>query len=139
MPQVDFYILSDRHNRERFLCQLTHKVWQQGHDVHIHTNHKEQASQLNDRMWTYSDISFLPHKLADANIDETPITIGWQENMGGKQDVLINLHQSVPQAAEGFARIVEIVAGDEATKQTARSHYREYREKGYSLETHNID
>ena len=140
MPQVDFYILSERHSSERFLCQLTSKIWQQGHKVYIHTNHQEQAQQLNERLWTFSDISFLPHALSepDGNPD-TPITIGWNDAVSEDQDVLINLNKIVPGFAEGFSRIVEIVASDEATKQNARTHFREYRQRGYELESHNIE
>ncbi len=140
MPQVDFYILSDRHNSGRFLYQLTNKIWQQGHKVYIHTNHQEQAQQLNERLWTYSDISFLPHGLSESEENpNVPISIGWNESGVNTQDVLINLNQTVPQFAGAFARIVEIVGGDETTKQNARTHFREYRECGYELESHNIE
>lgn len=140
MPQVDFYILSERHSSERFLCQLTNKIWQQGHKVYIHTNHQEQAKQLNERLWTYSDISFLPHGLSDSSENsETPVTIGWDKNANDEQDVLINLNHTVPEFTGDFSRIVEIVGSDETTKQNARAHFREYRERGYELESHNIE
>ena len=59
MPKVDFYVLSEKHTPDQFVCQLVQKIWQQGHQVYIHTDHEEQASQLDTRLWTYSDISFL--------------------------------------------------------------------------------
>ncbi len=137
MPQVDFYVLSEKHSIDVFLCQLSHKIWQQGHEMYIHTNHQEQATQLNDRMWTYSDISFLPHQIqSDEETADAPICIGWQTQYSGNQDVMINLNSSVPQFSQGFARIVEIVSTDEASKKTGREHFREYRELGCTLESH---
>ena len=139
MPKVDFYVLSEKHTVDVFICQLTQKIWQQGHDIYIHTHHQEHASQLDTRLWTFSDISFVPHQLwAGSQVVEAPVCIGWQPSYSGDQTVLMNLNRSVPEFSNDFARIVEIVSLDQASKQTGRAHFRQYRDMGYELESHNL-
>ena len=139
MPKVDFYVLSEKHTPDVFVCQLAQKIWQQGHQVYIHTDHEQQTSQLDTRLWTFADISFVPHQIwSESEPVKTPVTIGWQHNYSGTQDVLINLNRSIPKFCEGFARIAEIVTLDQANKDIGRAHFREYREKGYELESHQL-
>ena len=139
MPKVDFYVLSEKHTPDQFVCQLVQKIWQQGHQVYIHTDHEEQASQLDTRLWTYSDISFLPHQIYTSSSEtNAPISIGWQHQFAGNSDVMINLNHAIPAFCHDFARIVEIVTLDEANKNTGRAHFRDYREKGYEIESHNL-
>ena len=139
MPKVDFYVLSEKHTPDQFICQLAHKIWQQGHQVYIHTDHQDQATQLDTRLWTYSDISFLPHQLYQQETEiNAPISIGWQHQYSGESDVMINLNRTIPSFCHEFARIVEVVTLDNANKAIGRDHYRDYREKGYELESHNL-
>ncbi len=137
MPKVDFYVLSEKHTPDVFICQLTQKIWQQGHQIHIHTDHQPQAEQLDTRLWTFSDISFVPHEIWSESVN-APVTIGWLNNYSGNQEVLINLNRQVPEFSSSFTRIAEIVTLDQANKDIGREHFRLYREKGYELESHQL-
>ena len=64
--------------------------------------------------------------------------ISWQNHPPSHTDVLMNLTTNIPDAVENFARIIEIVAADDESRQYARQRYRDYRELGCDLETHNI-
>ena len=141
MPRVDFYILPKATDRRRFLGQLTGKIWGSGNTVYIHADSETEADALDESLWTYRDISFLPHeKMADGEQkSEAPITIGWRDVVAGRADVLINLAGEVPEFADDFNRIVEIAGGDEHQKQMARQRYRHYRRQNYELHDHNID
>ena len=139
MPRVDFYILSEHHNPDRFLCQLSQKIWQQGHQIYIHTSNEATAETLSDRLWTFSDISFIPHELFVSDSAESPISLGWRETCPQHGDVLVNLSEQIPAFAEGFQRIVELVAGNESQRQKARAHYRDYRERDYELNNHQME
>ena len=137
MPKVDFYVLSEKHTPDIFVCQLAQKIWQQGHQIYIHTDHQQQAEQLDTRLWTFSDISFVPHEVWSESV-QTPVTIGWHNQYSGTQEVLINLNRQVPEFCDGFARIAEIVTLDQANKDIGRTHFRQYREKGFELESHQL-
>lgn len=139
MSRVDFYVLSEKHTVDVFICQLTQKIWHQGHEIYIHTDHQQHAEQLDSRLWTFSDISFVPHQMWSGSETITaPICIGWQRGFTGSQDVLMNLNRVVPEFNQQFARIVEIVSLDAFSKQTGRDHFRQYRDLGYTIESHNL-
>ena len=88
---------------------------------------------LDDLMWTYKDISFLPHGLIDDDADGNTITIGWEGEVSNSNEVLINLSSNVPEFVDNFKRIIEIVPADNADKQRARDRYRQYRQAGFEL------
>jgi DNA polymerase-3 subunit chi len=139
MSRVDFYILPENSSRDRFACSIASKAWQSGNSVYIHTSSRENAIMLDDLLWVYQDISFVPHTLADPFAPpDAPVIIGWQEPAPANCDVLINLTANIPAIAAGFARIVEIVAGSEEERAVARNRYRGYRDSGHELHNHDI-
>ena len=139
MPRVDFYVLPPADTADQFACVMAQKAWQQGHSIYLHATSSEQAARMDDLLWTFRDISFLPHQRADGQISvEVPVTIGWEPGHAGQQDVLINLSDTIPQQAENFSRIIEIVSGNETERDIARHRYRDYRQRGYELHNHTI-
>ncbi len=140
MSRVDFYILPDGNPPQRFACNIANKAHQQGHEIYIHTDSKEDADKMDDLLWTHRDISFLPHSLIDApELDTVAIAIGWRGQAPRAAQVLINLGTSIPDFAKDYERIVEIVPAEPARRQQARQHYRRYRESGFELHNHRIE
>ena len=140
MSRVDFYILSDANNVDRFACAIAAKAWSGGNRVHIHTQSQELATKFDDLLWVYKDISFVPHEILDENInDETPVTIGYGNNAPQASQVMINLGADIPDFASSFDRVVEIVGGNESNKQLARQRYRLYKEADYEIHDHKIE
>lgn len=140
MPRVDFYVLPENSPQERFACFMTHKAWQQGNTIYIHTVSRELAETLDDLLWTFKDISFIPHEIMGKKpVCNEPVIIGWQDKPPEQYQVMINLTQDVPTCAEMFARIIEIVAGNNTDRQQARNRYRDYRDRGYELHNHTMN
>lgn len=142
MARVDFYILSHRGPRERyvFACRLAEKAYRLDNTVHIHAGNREVAEQLDDLLWTFRDGSFVPHDLlapGDAN-REAPVTIGCGEAPAAARDLLINLCDEVPPFADTFPRVAELVSSDEDCKRESRKRFVAYRDNGHALETHNV-
>ena len=138
MPRTDFYILADNTDLSRFVCNITSKAWKQGHSLHILVDSKEQANTLDDLLWTFQDISFVPHALeSDPQSEIMPITIGWEDKPKG-DDVLVNLTETVPASASTYQRIVEFVAGNDSMRQQARQRYKQYRESGFEMHSHDM-
>ena len=140
MSRVDFYILSDGNNVDRFACAIATKAWSGGNRVHIHTQSEENATQFDDLLWVYKDISFVPHEIFDGNVnEETPVTIGYGNHSPQASQVMINLGSDIPDFASSFERIVEIVGGNESNKQLARQRYRQYKAAEYEIHDHKIE
>lgn len=121
-------------------CRIVDKAWQQQNQVYVHAANPAQVQQLDDLLWVFRDGAFIPHcQATDPISTETPIIIGCENPPKMNPDVLINLSQDVPGFFSRFERVIEIVAGDEATRAQARQRFKFYRERGYPLETHELN
>jgi DNA polymerase-3 subunit chi len=141
MTQVDFYILKDSQPAAQALltCRLSEKAFKQGHQVFINTASGQQLKQLDDMLWTFRDGSFLPHGVYEEDTDSThPVLLGHDVEPDGPSDVLVNLSNEVPAFFSRFNRVAELVGGDETQRAAARERYRFYKDRGYTLNTHNL-
>ncbi|GJM04272.1 MAG: DNA polymerase III subunit chi [marine bacterium B5-7] len=140
MSRVDFYDLPDGSNSDRFACAIATKAWASGNRVHVHTQSEENATKFDDLLWVYKDISFVPHEIFNANEDnETPVTIGHSNLFPDSSQVMINLGYDVPDFASHFERVIEIVGGNESSKEAARERYRQYKDANYEMHYHKIE
>lgn len=141
LTRVDFYVLEDgtADARQRFVCRLAEKAWQQGNKVYIHTADPALSSRLDDMLWSFSQGSFVPHSLDnDPAADENAIHIGHGEEPLHHDEVLINLGSEVPLFFSRFKRVAEVIDSDETSRKYGRDRFRFYRERGYPLESHTI-
>ena len=140
MARADFYIVDEQATPHRFVCQLVEKVRQEGYDVYIHAASRDEAATLDGLLWTFRDISFLPHAAVDSAdaVEDCPVIIGWEGETPPARRVLINLSYAAPAHTEGYERIVEVVPSDPDARRQARVRYKDYRDKGLELHSHNI-
>jgi len=142
MARVDFYLLSrdGPQSRQVFACRLAEKAYRLDHRVHIHVATRADADRVDDLLWTFRDGSFVPHhRLGASSPDlDSPVTIGCDDDPVEPCDLLINLCDGIPAVAEAFPRVAELVSSDAECKQLSRKRFAEYRDKGYSLETHEV-
>ncbi len=142
MTQVDFYVLAGKSQLEQmqFACQLLAKAQQKNNRVFIHTDSEALAKQMDDLIWTYKPLSFLPHSLeqdpsAPAN---SPVSISWQGNPGLHHDIMINLSKQIPPFFSRFARYIGVVVQDDSILAATRQHYRFLKDRGYQITTHDM-
>lgn len=140
--QIDFYLLQKTQPEARypFVCRLIDKIYRQGkHRLYLHTTDKAEAEQLDELLWTFKDDSFIPHNLYGDNSEpHPPIQIGYQVTPTRHQDILINLTQEVPTFLSQFQRMIEIIPQQSNWRETARQRYKQYREAGHQLQSHEI-
>lgn len=152
MTSVDFYVLSEgpENALELLACKLAEKALRGGHKIYIQATDAEQASQLNEMLWSYKAESFLPHQLASVADessshnsdnkpeDNCPICIGHLEAPEQYEEILINLSQKIPAAYARFERLLELVPPQQQARETLRANYSHYRDRGYPIKTHEI-
>ena len=140
MPRVDFYLLSNESGMYKFACIMASKAWSAGNHVYMYTETEDTAKKLDDLLWTFRDISFVPHEIYnETENNEVPITIGFGNHFPNHSQVMINLDYKIPEFAEKFSRIIEIVENNEKNKKVARQRYRQYKENDYEIHDHKID
>ena len=143
MAKADFYILnkSDNNDRLLFLSRLIEKAITLGHTIYIHTNNIQQATEIDDYLWSYKIESFLPHELSSTNTSKelsAPVTIGFTDNCNDHNDLLINLASELPDFYKQFNRIAEIVIQDDLILQELRKHYRQIKNENIEAVIHDF-
>ena len=88
-------------------------------------------------MWSYRPASFLPHGLL-GTAEASNIAIGWGQEPGDHDDLLINLQLNVPPFFGRFHRVAEVVTQDPDSLEALRASWRFYQERGYQLEKHDL-
>ncbi|KPK55753.1 MAG: DNA polymerase III subunit chi [Thiotrichales bacterium SG8_50] len=142
MTRIDFYLVKSEsvHSTELLTCRLAEKAYTLGHRVYIHSADDAQLERLDDLLWTFAAGSFVPHvRLQGEQGDDAPVVLSTQAAPAEHTDVLINLADEVPLFFSRFERVAEIVGADAALRSSARERYRYYRDRGYPLETHELD
>lgn len=136
MQRVDFYVIDSQASRSRhdFACRLSEKAFRQGQRVYILVNSAQEQSEINELLWTFRDDSFVPHGDHESAHGAT-VSTGEAEDCRG---LLINLSDRVPECAQRFERIAEVVISEPAVQSNSRNHFRFYREQGYDLHNHKI-
>jgi DNA polymerase III subunit chi len=139
--KVSFYLLKEN-NPDAILpviCRLCAKALDGDHKIYIHCEDVVQAGKIDQLLWTFKDVSFLPHRLAnDTSAPDAPIVIGTPSDAPCFDDILINCHRDIPDFHTQYQRVIECVSDDADSKQISRDHYRQYRELEYELSTHRL-
>lgn len=144
MTRVDFYILgtSSDEARLKIACRLAEKAMRQHQQVFLYPASTGEARRLDDVLWTFSQGSFVPHRIVSGSDSCTwpePVLIGPEHpSAGARHEVLINLADEVPEFFSRYERVAEIVDGDTARRERGRERFRFYRDRGYELNTHQL-
>jgi DNA polymerase-3 subunit chi len=139
--KVDFYPLGEPDRRARLVtaCRLAEKAYDQGLRVAVRTASAAETAEFDELLWTFSDRSFVPHVVWPTEPDvvaATPVVVGSSSLPPSHRDVLINLAPDAPADFSAYARICEVVGGDEDAKKAGRLRWRTYRDAGCAPEAH---
>jgi len=139
MTRVGFYVVQSAEPGQRLqvAARLVDKAVQQGHRVFINAVDEAQGRQFDELLWSYRPASFLPHGIAGEQ-DSQQIAIGWGQEPGDHNDLLVNLQLAVPEFFGRFNRVAEVVTQDEQSLAVLRQSWRFYQARGYQLEKHDL-
>ena len=140
MTEVLFYILEHNHlpkAQELQSCELIERFYQEKRRVYVQLATYEEASKFNSQLWTFADISFVPHELVDQFTGNAPVVIGYGQDLEAKlpREVLINLTQAIPPCYQEFELLVEIVPNEAQAKAAARERFKIYRQQQLEIKT----
>ena len=105
----------------------------------VRTGSAAETAEFDELLWTFSDRSFVPHVVWPTEPDVvavTPVVVGSSCLPASHRDVLINLAPDAPADFSAYARICEVVGGDEDAKKAGRLRWRTYRDAGCAPEAH---
>jgi len=143
--QVDFYLISNQVTdaKLKFASRLCNKIQRMDKKTLVVTDSVETTEQLDQMLWSFSDTSFVAHEqLSEEALSS--IQIGERIQVDNPvlehgYDVLISLCKEVPVFSHHFARVAEIVEASEDDKAAARARFKNYKDEGFELKTHDIE
>ena len=137
MTSINFYFNAD--DRLHVACRLAGKAYAQKKKLLIFAPASETARRIDNLLWTWQQLSFVPHCLAsDPLAAKTPILITTESDNPPECDVLLNLGEECPPFFERYDRLLEIVGRDDAGRSLGRGRFRFYKERGYAIDTHDL-
>lgn len=141
-PRVDFYVLPESTTDDPLAtaCRLCDKAVGAGKKVHVHAPDEAMAAELDRLLWIFKQGSFIGHERLGGTADAAlaSVLIGGDEPLPSHRDVLLNLGDDVPAFVDRFERVLELVHGDEPARARSRARFKQYRDRGYTPETHKL-
>ena len=149
MPSVDFYLLkpSAEDPVQRVLmtvCKLVEKAFAAGFTVFCRVSDEATAAYLDKLLWTFKDVSFIPHGLVGGS-EVFPVMIGvgdanFEGSSSGHVVIMNACFEPISDELLGrAARVCEVVSWDDGAKQAARARYKGYQGRGgFELRTHEV-
>jgi len=128
-----------RPEKARHLCDLAERFYQQGHRVLLMVEDDHQGVTLDDFLWTWKKLSFVPHAYDNGAVDclEEPVVIATEERNANGADVLIMGRPCSIPFMRQFRRIVAFAElYEDELRQAARERWRQYREAGFAPALH---
>jgi len=136
MTRIDFYQLPEQgRSEDQVVSLLLRKIHAQGLSALLLARDIGHSQHLDDWLWRFDEESFLPHGQTQ-ELGRQPIWIQYDCSNSDERDVLINLQPQVPAYFTQFERVVELVTAQ--NKESARDHFRFYKERGYPLDHHTL-
>jgi len=84
-------------SKNRYVCDIIEKLYDNGLTVLIYAEDSKSISQLNDQLWTWKQETFIPHAIFNSDdSDPEPVLLTDSENNLPKTQVLV-LYDPLPQ------------------------------------------
>ena len=133
MTRIDFH--SNVPDKIAYTCRLVRKARAAKCRIVLFTPDRKDLMALDESLWTFSELDFLPHVMAgDPLAASTPVILTHSDGDElPHHEILINLSTNTPAHFARFERMFEIISSDDADKTAGRERYRFYQQRGYPL------
>ncbi len=144
MTQVDFYIVdSDSEDaRLKIACRIVDKANDSDQHVFIHALLGRRGEEARRAALDVLAGQLHPaqHRARGRGRGAAePVIIGLNRGrLSDRWDLMINLAPDVPEFFSRYRRVAEVVDGNATRRAQSRDRYRFYRDRGYTLNTHQV-
>jgi len=134
---IDFYFNAT--DRLQVACRLAGKAVAQRKRMLIYAPDAEIARRIDQMLWVFPPISFVPHCFADDPLAaETPVLIASGSEHANGPEILLNLAAECPEFFARYERLLEIVSQEDEERRAGRTRYAWYRDRGYAIRNHDL-
>ena len=138
MTEIAFHFNAP--DRLEYVCRLLRKAVAADAQLVV-VGPPDQLDRLDSDLWTFSATDFVPHCRAQAEpelVAASPVVLATQIEGLPHRQVLVNLGVEVPTGFERFERVIEVVGLDDTDRQLARTRWRHYADRGYTMTRHDL-
>ena len=140
MARADFYLIDKPRFREDpllLVCELAKRAFDAGQPTLILARSFDQAEQIDEKLWEFSEDAFIPHQIAGDEDDAiTPVLIVPPETTATDRAMVINLRED---AAPGlFERVLEVVPAEQSERDGSRKRWSTYKAAGFDVAKHDM-
>lgn len=137
MTDISFYVgkSSSIHARMLLACKLVEKARANDMLVHINLSSYPECERMDNTLWSYNDLSFIPHEILRQDTQRKPgiiVTIGYELEPEDTQGLLINLSSDTPPYFNKFRKFAEVIDQEQDVLVNGRKRYAYYRKEGYN-------
>jgi DNA polymerase-3 subunit chi len=134
MSEIRFYHLT-RTPLEQALPTMLERVLSRGQRAVVMLGSEARREAMAHHLWVYNDRAFLPHGTEkDGHAADQPIWLTAQEEAPNGAEVLFLCDGAEASGLDQFALVALLFDGrDAAAVETARGHWRQWRDAGHSL------
>lgn len=123
-----------------YVCRFVRKALR--HDARVTVAAPVQVlAHLSARLWKSAPTDFLAHATpgCDAALAAlSPVVLVEDAAQSPHHQILLNLHDELPAAAQAFERVVEVVSLDDMDRALARQRWKGYAAQGYAIQRHDL-
>ena len=123
-----------------YACRLLRKAHAAVGQVGV-VGPQEMLGALDQALWSFSALDFVPHCLASAPapvLTATPIVLATDSAQLPPTQVLVNLGAAVPAGFERFEALPGLAWTPSDVSAEARQRWRHYAERGYPIQRHDL-
>lgn len=117
-------------------CELAESSYTRGHRLQIITSGEEEASRLDQLLWTFRPDSFVPHGVFEEHSAQAtlPIVITTGEERIGNIDSMLMMGYCPVEVVGRFAQVFHLVVVDQDERLAAsRRYWAQLKEAGFTL------
>jgi len=135
MTNIKFFFNVE--NKIELLCSLLPKRLIKKKNSLIYCANNEQLKNLSNYLWSNDSHNFFPHEINNHH-DLNKITLS-DEKIYWMDDTLINISNTIIDGFNRYLSLFEMVSVEEEDKKLARVRFQYYKDRGYSIESIDVN
>lgn len=133
-----FYILNKAEDLKISVCKIIKEYYKKKYKIFVSTCNNDLVNELNNLLWTFEQISFIPHCTTKNYDKDSPILLSGRDSFPKtinlkEYDVWLNLDDEVEENYTDFEIILEIVSQNEEQRILSRKRYLNYKKNNFEV------
>jgi DNA polymerase-3 subunit chi len=133
-----FYILNKAEDLKISVCKIIKEYYKKKYKIFVSSHSNDLVNELNNLLWTFEQISFIPHCTTKNYDKNSPILLSGKDSFPKiinlkEYDVWLNLDNEMEENYTDFEIILEIVSQNEEDRVLSRKRYLNYQKNNFEV------